>query len=190
MKSRLTIITAVAFSLLTLAMPAPSVAAERVQVEERATAVWGSVDSSGCVHTTIIVTSTKRTFSEVHFSWSQYYASTPEDDACPGDGEQLLDARGSSQDTEDVTLQVSPGLLSGTLTATIPVEECTGRWCPDTPFMVSVNLVWTCSGPVIATKHGQFRYGQATGTVETEGENLTPAASDPTETNLSRKVLR
>ena len=186
---RLAIITAVAFSLLSLAVPAPSVAAERVQVEERATAVWGGVDSSGCIHTTLIVTSTKTTFSKVDFSWSRYYAHTPGDSTCPGEGEQLVEAWGSSQDTEDVTLQVSPSLMSGMLTAAIPVE-CAGSKCPGTSFMVSVDLVWACSGPVTATEHGQYRYGQASGSVVAGGQNLTPAASDPTETNLSRKVLR
>ena len=154
-----------------------------------ASAIFSSVDASGCVFTDVFVNPNEGFFqappgpggtsSGVLLAISQY-------DACAG--VQLLAAEGFAP-LGDPDFQVFGNLESATLNATVNVFD----FVTGTSFDVFVSLTWTATGPVnrqSSHSHfdspgckvnsrfiGSFRGAVATGSVSDGSTNYTPEPS-------------
>ena len=199
MKQRLVVAVALALALSAFAGTGVTAAASPAQVTESAAAVWTWTER--CVETSISVSGAQlRTAAGDVIAPARAAINLSQHEYCtnPLSPLPVLSLSGITQ--TDVALEVRGDLRAGRLTATMPVtcyEYVAGSWvrCAVAPFnadTVSVALTWASNGYLTQYCYGDYRYGQATGSIQLGDANLLKlegggvVRSDLTETNLGR----
>ena len=199
MKQRLAIAVALVIALLALAGPAATVASPPVPFWEQAVAVWTLTD--GCVETSISISGAQtRTAAGDLAGPATAFIHLSQHEFCtnPLSATPVRTVWGSTQ--AGVALELRGDLRAGRLTATVPVTcaEYTAGSCAVAPYnagTVTLALTWASNGELLQYPWGDYRYGQATGSIQLGDTNLLKlggggvARSDPTETDLGRTFI-